>query len=165
MKALTVKQPWAGAIVAGVKRVENRTRRTNHVGPLVIHAGKAIDDDAAFVAAHGLGPWGPHVPEVFGEEFGEGPTTETLPWALPQSRGLLLGMVDLVGCHHEAECDLSCGGEPWAQDTGAPRGDERGIWHWVVEHPRRFTRPLAWKGMLGLWTLPDELLADLGPVS
>lgn len=43
MKALTVRQPWAWAIVMGYKNVENRARPTNHRGPLLIHAAKQID--------------------------------------------------------------------------------------------------------------------------
>lgn len=41
VKALTVCQPWAWAIMAGLKRVENRSWRTEYRGPLVIHAGKS----------------------------------------------------------------------------------------------------------------------------
>src|SRR5258708_38096209 len=40
MKALSIQQPWAWAILAGVKTVENRTWRTFHRGPLLIHASK-----------------------------------------------------------------------------------------------------------------------------
>jgi hypothetical protein len=43
VKALTVRQPWAWAIVAGYKDVENRPRRTNYRGHLFIHAGAALD--------------------------------------------------------------------------------------------------------------------------
>ena len=43
MQALTLRQPWACLVVAGIKDVENRTWRTNHRGRLVIHAGSAID--------------------------------------------------------------------------------------------------------------------------
>lgn len=39
MKALTIRQPWAYAIVHGAKRVENRIWRTHYRGPLLIHAG------------------------------------------------------------------------------------------------------------------------------
>lgn len=39
MKALTVLQPWAALIMSGQKTVENRTWRTSHRGPLLIHAG------------------------------------------------------------------------------------------------------------------------------
>ncbi len=41
MKVLSIQQPWAWAILAGVKRVENRTWRTHHRGPLLIHAAKS----------------------------------------------------------------------------------------------------------------------------
>ena len=43
MKALSIQQPWAYFIVAGVKPVENRTWRTSYRGPLLIHAGKRFD--------------------------------------------------------------------------------------------------------------------------
>ena len=40
MKAISIQQPWAWAIVNGFKPVENRTWRTNYTGQLLIHAGK-----------------------------------------------------------------------------------------------------------------------------
>lgn len=43
MKALTIRQPWAWAIVAGYKHIENRSRRTNYRGPLLVHAGAQLD--------------------------------------------------------------------------------------------------------------------------
>lgn len=45
MKAISIRQPWAWLIVHGYKDIENRTWRTNHRGPILIHAGKAIDPD------------------------------------------------------------------------------------------------------------------------
>lgn len=39
MKALSIRQPWAYLIVAGIKPVENRTWLTHYRGPLTIHAG------------------------------------------------------------------------------------------------------------------------------
>lgn len=41
MKALTVKQPWAWAIIHGGKDIEMRPRGFSYRGPLLIHAGKA----------------------------------------------------------------------------------------------------------------------------
>lgn len=41
--ALTIKQPWAALIIAGIKDVENRSWTTPHRGLLLIHAG--ITDD------------------------------------------------------------------------------------------------------------------------
>lgn len=51
MKAITVRNPWAWAIVHGTKRIENRSWTTAYRGPLAIHAGMAnwSDDDHEFV--------------------------------------------------------------------------------------------------------------------
>lgn len=72
---LTLKQPWATLIIEGgskkipgVKDVENRTWRTKHRGPVVIHAGKGVDRDA--MTEHGF--------------------------ADPLPKGEILGIVDLV---------------------------------------------------------------------
>lgn len=49
MRALTIKRPWAQAIVYGSKRIENRSRRApaKFVGERVaIHAGKGVDQKA-----------------------------------------------------------------------------------------------------------------------
>lgn len=40
MKAITISQPYASLIARGEKIVENRRRRWNHRGWIVIHAGK-----------------------------------------------------------------------------------------------------------------------------
>ena len=45
MKAITIHPVWAWAIVHGHKPVENRTWRTRHRGPLLIHA--SADSPAA----------------------------------------------------------------------------------------------------------------------
>ena len=49
MKALTIRQPWADAIVHGTKRTENRTWKTTHRGPVLIHAGVAYDPMGRFI--------------------------------------------------------------------------------------------------------------------
>jgi len=59
MKAVTIRQPWAWAIAAGHKRVENRTWRTSHRGPLAIHAAGARDttvNASAWLQARGITP-------------------------------------------------------------------------------------------------------------
>jgi ASCH domain len=43
LPALSVRQPWAWLIVNGVKDIENRSRRTHHRGPLLIHASLSLD--------------------------------------------------------------------------------------------------------------------------
>jgi hypothetical protein len=41
MKAISIQQPWAWAILHAGKRIENRSWSTRWRGPLLIHAGKA----------------------------------------------------------------------------------------------------------------------------
>ena len=49
MKVITIKQPHAGAIFTTpiLKAYETRSWATSYRGPLAIHAGKRLDDDAA----------------------------------------------------------------------------------------------------------------------
>ena len=44
MKALSIQQPWAWAILHAGKDVENRTWGTNFRGEILIHAGKKFDE-------------------------------------------------------------------------------------------------------------------------
>lgn len=39
MRALSIKQPWAGLIAAGYKNIENRSWATSFRGRFLIHAG------------------------------------------------------------------------------------------------------------------------------
>lgn len=45
IKALSIWQPWASLVAAGVKRHETRHRATSYRGPVAIHAAKTIDDE------------------------------------------------------------------------------------------------------------------------
>jgi hypothetical protein len=45
IKALTIRQPWAELILRGRKPYELRSWRTNHRGPLVIHAAMRVDSE------------------------------------------------------------------------------------------------------------------------
>lgn len=46
MKAITIKQPFASLIAAGLKEYEFRTWKTSYRGKVLIHAGKASDAKA-----------------------------------------------------------------------------------------------------------------------
>jgi hypothetical protein len=55
MKALTVWQPSAWAIVAGHKDVENRSWATHYRGPVLIHAAKGFNPEIAVWMRQKLG--------------------------------------------------------------------------------------------------------------
>jgi hypothetical protein len=56
VRALSLWQPWATLLAAGVKRVETRDWLTNHVGALAIHATASVPqpyrDDAEALVLH-----------------------------------------------------------------------------------------------------------------
>lgn len=141
MKALTIDALWAWAIVAGHKRVENRTWNTRHRGRLAIHAGRSRRSDgaaAALLAALGIAA----------------PTGDELEGL----RGAVLGTVELVDCvAYPQACDaarLVLGGS-WdlAADPFAT-----GPACWLLAAPRRLERPAVVKGQQGLWTLPAGII-------
>lgn len=81
MKALTIRQPWAWAIMSGIKTIENRTWKTPYRGDIIIHAAKG--------------------PEV--GMYGVLPDGTAIPGNLP--RGVALGVVELIDILPVEECD------------------------------------------------------------
>lgn len=50
MKAITIWQPWASFLAAGVKQYETRSWATNYRGPIAIHAGqKGVPEFVTFL--------------------------------------------------------------------------------------------------------------------
>jgi len=77
--ALSIRQPWAWAILHAGKDIENRTWGTGYRGPLLIHAGKTVDDLAAWDWIEDISGMRPPVPQEI-------------------RRGGIVGMVEMVGC-------------------------------------------------------------------
>src|SRR5262245_48609820 len=100
--ALTVRQPWAWAIIHGGKLIENRTTRIHYTGPVAIHAAtswsargatdeRIIGAANTWLAARGF--------ILVGADDVSGLLPER---ELP--RGVIIGTVDLVGCHPDVGC-------------------------------------------------------------
>ena len=120
VRGLTVRQPWADAITHGTKRVENRTwpAPARLAGARVlIHAGAAYDRHAVL---------------------------DTTGW--PDTRGAVLAVATLTGCHPATGC---C--RPW--------GDRAPAWHWQLTDVHRLLVPVPCRGALGLWTPTPAVLA------
>lgn len=77
--ALSIRQPWAWLVVNGFKDIENRSRRTNHRGPLLIHAGLSTSDYNSATAEWLRQKYGVVIPTEL--EF-----------------GAILGLVEVVDC-------------------------------------------------------------------
>lgn len=132
MKALTIHAPWAWAIVHGHKRVENRTWRTSHRGPLAIHAGLSDASDGAAAALF--------------RELGIKPPPD---WSA--LRGRVLGVVELI--------DVVDGARPLLLDPAETFGPWwSGPVGWVIDDVRRLIAPLEATGAQGLWELEEAKL-------
>lgn len=103
MKALTVRQPWASLIAAGIKDVENRFWKTSYRGPLLIHAGLAADGDDLLL-------W-----------------QDELPERLP--RGCVVARVELVDCTRDSSSPGAVQGQ-WHWLLADPEPARAG---WVVQ--------------------------------
>ena len=122
--ALSVRQPWAWAILEGGKDVENRAWKRQppkHRGPLLIHAGKtqATRDDRLDVLLYAKKP-PPQIPDL--------------------TYGAFVGAVRLTAVHHARDCHLSC--SVWAQPDA---------YHLELRDPIPFPEPVPGVGQLGLW--------------
>lgn len=124
-KVLTVRQPYASLLVNGIKDVENRSRRTNYRGTVLIHAGAKVHDVVSFLKTR--------------HEF----TVEEIAMMTQMNEveendlfGCIVGSVEIVDCVQDSPSE-------WA---------ERGQWHWVCRNAKVFAQPVRnVKGRLGLW--------------
>ena len=151
MRVLTVRQPWAWAIIHGGKDVENRVRNIagDYRGPVAIHVAKGLgsynDTEAALQAVH----------------VTTAQDVRAMVAGGPRHGGHLIGVVDLVDVHsasvmggcgrmdyecvkHPAGCRRHC--SSWAMGP-APEGWYQ---HLVFANPRALDQPIPWKGALGL---------------
>jgi len=138
MRILTVRQPWASAIVYMGKDVENRVRNIagQYRGPVAIHVSKRLPP--------------------FQEHWDAGTVVASITGRRPlfhdpASMGAIIGVVDLVDAH------LCAGGcSPWAQDSADLGNGLRDIWHLALANPRPLAEPIPYKGALGLRELDAE---------
>jgi hypothetical protein len=138
MKAISICQPWATLIVAGVKHFETRSWKTLHRGPLAIHAASAYPRTARALCLRS--PYREALVEAGVDVW------ERLPC------GVVLGVVELVDCNQVEEL----GEIPATQEL---LGDFRpGQWMWRLANARMLSQPKAWRGRLGLFDVPDEVL-------
>lgn len=132
MKALSVRQPRAEQILRGDKRMDVRTWYVAHRGPLAIHASAERRPER--IRALGFDP-------------------AALVY------GAVLGIVDLVNIVPLDEAGFAGAGPEHLSDAPFP-GEP--CFGWRFERPRRLTAPLAQRGKMGLFAVPDAGLIDGG---
>lgn len=130
MRAITIMNPWAWAILNAGKDVENRTWAFKPGQEIALHAGKSFDE--------------------YGEDFLRRQGVE--PPSGYES-GVILGLVTVADVHHANRClSLTPSGRgycsPWAM------GDQ---YHWTLTglHPTYSGIPC--RGKQGIWTVPEDI--------
>lgn len=136
MRILTVRQPFAHAIIHLGKHVENRPMNIagDYRGEVAIHAGLA---------------WEWERPEAWPAdvEFPH-PTSVSLEY------GAIIGVANLWAVHpHDGSARFNCC--PNAPDKYA-RWAQPNVWHLCFSSPRPLTRPIPFKGALGLRRLDAD---------
>ena len=139
-KVLSVRQPYASLLVSGEKDVENRSRKTNYRGTVLIHASARMHD----VVEKLSGYLQDGVPLIGIEKD----IMREADYAESYDRmSVILGSVDIVDCvqNHPSE---------WA---------EKGQWHWVCANAKKFEHPIRnVKGKLGIWEWEGDIEEEWG---
>lgn len=125
MRAISLWQPMGTALFDGGKPWENRPRATKVRGLVVVHAAARAEEEGFYWACD---KWWPKW------------------WKSERPRGVLLGIVNLIGCKPIAEVQ----GQRWAT----------GPWCWRVKPVLKFETPIPFKGKQGFFNVPNSILPD-----
>lgn len=143
MKALTLHQPWASLIQAGIKRYETRPRSLKHRGELAIHAGKKYINQEEIDEVRSRMPFAqrPYVPVHY-------------------PLGMVLLVADMTDCIEMTEefIEQVRSENPVEIEVG---NWEPGRFAYKLENVRPLSKPLEIGGKQGLWNLDDDLIAGL----
>jgi hypothetical protein len=135
MKALSVRQPYAALIQAGLKLLEWRDWPTEYRGPVAIHVSRTMTGSELAIAYHAT------VRKALRELGYTG--------LLTMPRGVVVGVCDLVHCHD-------------TQTPGFEIPESEALTGWTA---CRFAfqlanfrpcQPFAWRGNQYLWEIPDR---------
>lgn len=141
---LTVRQPWAWAIIHGEKTVENRVRNIAgaYRGPVLIHAAKAY-----------AAGW---ESEVLARLMNGHPGVHEEPQPWRDHAGEIIGVVDLVDVHRvivtgeRAHCETVAAPREAAASGACSHWAEKDAVHLVLANPRALDQPIPYTGALGL---------------
>lgn len=148
MRILTVRQPWAWAIIHGGKNVENRVRNIagDYRGPVLIHAAKTEDAEAYDI------PYPHPITSVVGRL-----DSDPRAWQL---RGVILGVVDLVDVHLGSRLEGYCWHDKQGMQAKCSEWSESEAFHLVLANPRALDEPIPYKGALGLRKTEFDVVGD-----
>ena len=128
MKCFSVKQPWAYLLLNGLKDVENRSR------PLPDSmVGQRVLVHTGKQRDRDVVRWT--------EDFGLPPATALVLTSNKLPTGALVGELTLTSCVEDSD-------SPWFF----------GPYGWLVQDPYVYPEPIPYKGQLGFFDVPDDVL-------
>lgn len=138
MRAITLWQPWAGFVAAGLKRIETRSWPTSHRGEIAIHAGMHpmfCDTDDLALALLEM----------------RTKSKDLAAYEKLLARGAVVAAAILVDCVRTEDVAVDLG------ETELLLGNySRGRWAWLLGNVIALDHPVPCRGKQGLWTLDPE---------
>lgn len=129
LPALSLRQPWAWAILHAGKTIENRTWATRYRGRIRIHAAKTWDNGGTAFIHHLTG-------QILEED-----AFHRAGWL-----GAYLGEVSLIGCHWL---------DQWQPERPGDAAWAFGPVCWELHAPEAYPEPIPGRGYPGLY-LPER---------
>lgn len=139
-RALSIKQPWAWLIVAGIKDVENRSWPVSFRGRLYIHASENFDNVSYSSILDRL-------------TLGQAHEFLTVKRAGAFRRGMIIGEATLTDCKYRFPDENDDLYSPW---------HERGMYGFIFADPLIYDKPIPYKGQLRIFKVKQEVLQNEG---
>lgn len=157
MKALSIRQPWAWAILKAGKDIENRDWPTSLRGRFAIHTAKGMTRDE-YQSAIG------YITQAFVKNILRKPVEHQIgagqlniatgELVMPDFeeiiRGAIVGVTDLVDCL-QFPYGTAYHGSPWFE----------GKYGFILKNVIALPEPIPCKGALNFWEVPDDISAQI----
>jgi hypothetical protein len=163
VRALTVRQPWAGCIAHLDKRVENRTWPCppKHIGERVaIHAAASVDKTPMLSVPCSGEEWASLFSGNAGWDawrfwhLGTAKKRDVANWPPKLALGAIVATATITACHYDG--DPECGGDPRTAGCLCSIWAQVCHYHWQLADVHPLRDPVPARGMLGLWTVPED---------
>ena len=145
MKSISIKNPWAYLICAGIKDIENRTWKTKFRGRVLIHAsGKLVypiftKEQESKLMLH----------SIIGD----------IDFSMVTSA--IIGSVEIVDCvlnHNSIWAEKTEGVTDSNTHEFIPNHTPKPVYNWVLKNPIMFETPIyGVKGKLSFWDYNEEI--------